>query len=135
KVEKIGIEFSKQSADEADLILFLYDATKGIKNDDKAILDLIKDKNYINIAAKSDLLSNVPLTPNPSAYSTPHPNPLALSHPSPQPSPARTLPSKTIEYRFERGKGEQLFLQSLAQGARGMFFLHFNFSALHPFSH
>ena len=55
KVEEIGIEYSKQSADEADLILFLYDASKGLNEDDKTILDLIKDKNHIIIANKSDL--------------------------------------------------------------------------------
>lgn len=57
KVEEIGIEFSKQSADEADLILFLYDASKGILEDDKAILDLIKDKKHIVIANKADLVT------------------------------------------------------------------------------
>ena len=57
KVEEIGIEFSKQSADEADLVLFLYDASKGILEDDKAILDLIKDKKHIVIANKADLLT------------------------------------------------------------------------------
>ncbi len=57
KVEEIGIEYSKQSADEADLVLFLYDASKGMNDDDKAILDLIKDKNHIVIANKSDLIS------------------------------------------------------------------------------
>ncbi len=57
KVEEIGIEYSKQSADEADLVLFLYDASKGVNDDDKAILDLIKDKNHIIIANKSDLIS------------------------------------------------------------------------------
>ena len=57
KVEEIGIEYSKQSADEADLVLFLYDASKGMNDDDKAILDLIKDKNHIIIANKSDLIT------------------------------------------------------------------------------
>ena len=56
KVEEIGIEYSKQSADEADLVLFLYDAAKGMDNEDKAILDLIKDKNHIIIANKCDLI-------------------------------------------------------------------------------
>lgn len=56
KVEEIGIEYSKQSADEADLVLFLYDASKGLNDDDKAILDLIKNKNHIVIANKADLV-------------------------------------------------------------------------------
>lgn len=56
KVEEIGIEYSKQSADEADLVLFLYDVSKGMNAEDKAILDLIKDKNHIIIANKCDLV-------------------------------------------------------------------------------
>lgn len=56
KVEEIGIEFSKQSAQEADLILFLFDASTGINEEDKIILDIIKDKNHLKIANKSDLL-------------------------------------------------------------------------------
>lgn len=58
KVERIGIEYSKQSLDEADLILFVYDASKGLDNEDKEVLELIKDKNYILIANKSDLAEN-----------------------------------------------------------------------------
>lgn len=56
KVEEIGIEFSKQSADEADLVLFLYDASKGLNDEDKAILELIKNKKHIVIANKADLI-------------------------------------------------------------------------------
>ncbi len=55
RVEEIGIEFSKQSAEEADLILFLFDASTGMNEDDKLILDLIQNKNYIIIANKADL--------------------------------------------------------------------------------
>ncbi len=57
KVEEIGIEYSKQSADEADLVLFLYDVSKGMNDEDKAILDLIKDKKHIIIANKCDLIN------------------------------------------------------------------------------
>lgn len=56
KVEEIGIEYSKQSAEEADLVLFLYNAQTGINEDDKIIYDLIKDKNHIVIANKCDLV-------------------------------------------------------------------------------
>lgn len=55
KVEKIGVEFSKQTAQEADLILFLYDASSGFDKEDEAILDLIKEQNYIKVANKADL--------------------------------------------------------------------------------
>ena len=55
KVEEIGIEYSKRSIEEADLILFLYDISTGITEEDKLILDLIKDKKYLLIANKTDL--------------------------------------------------------------------------------
>lgn len=57
KVEKIGIEYSKQSLDEADLVLFVYDASKGLDNDDKEVLELLKDKKHIVIANKADLVN------------------------------------------------------------------------------
>ena len=55
KVESIGIGYSKQSLNEADLVLFVYDAQTGLQNEDKEILELLKDKNYIKIANKADL--------------------------------------------------------------------------------
>ena len=55
KVEAIGIEYSKQSLEDADLVLFVYDVSEGLKDEDKAILDLVKDKNYIMVANKADL--------------------------------------------------------------------------------
>lgn len=55
KVEQIGIEYSKQSLDEADLVLFVYDASQGLDAEDKEVLELLKEKNYILIANKSDL--------------------------------------------------------------------------------
>lgn len=58
KVEKIGIEYSKQSLEEADLVLFVYDASVGLNNDDKEILELLKGKKYILIANKADLCAN-----------------------------------------------------------------------------
>lgn len=55
KVEAIGIEYSKQSLSDADLVLFMYDASKGMTEEDKAIWELVKDKKNIRIASKSDL--------------------------------------------------------------------------------
>lgn len=55
KVEEIGIEYSKQSLDEADLVLFLYDASTGMTGEDKDIWELVKSKKNIRIANKSDL--------------------------------------------------------------------------------
>ncbi len=58
KVEEIGIEYSKQSAKEADLILFLYDAKTGLLPEDKEIYEIIKDKTNLIIANKIDLTEN-----------------------------------------------------------------------------
>ena len=55
KVEEIGIEYSKQSLDEADLVLFLYDASVGMTQDDEVIWNLVNNKKNIKIANKSDL--------------------------------------------------------------------------------
>lgn len=55
KVEEIGVEYSKQSLNEADLVLFVYDSAQGIQAEDKEILDLIQGKNHIMIANKCDL--------------------------------------------------------------------------------
>ncbi len=55
KVEEIGIEYSKQSAQEADLVIFLYDAQAGLTQEDKEIYEIIKDKPHINVANKIDL--------------------------------------------------------------------------------
>lgn len=58
KVEEIGIEYSKQSAQEADLNIFLYDASVGLTKDDKEIYNIIKDKTHIVVANKTDLLTS-----------------------------------------------------------------------------
>lgn len=55
KVEKIGIDFSRQAVRDADLVLFLYDCSTGMTEEDKQIFDLVKQYNYIKIAAKSDV--------------------------------------------------------------------------------
>lgn len=57
KVEEIGIEFSKQSADEADLVVFLYDASAGLTDEDEQIYDLIQNKTHISVANKCDLIN------------------------------------------------------------------------------
>ena len=58
KVEAIGIEYSKQSLNEADLVIFVYDATQGIREEDREILELAKEKNHIILANKSDLVTS-----------------------------------------------------------------------------
>lgn len=58
KVEEIGIEYSKQSVKEADLILFLYDASVGFLQEDAIIYNIIKSKKHIVIANKIDIANN-----------------------------------------------------------------------------
>ena len=55
KVEEIGIQYSKQAAQDADLILFVFDINQGFQNADLEILNFIKNKKYIAIANKCDL--------------------------------------------------------------------------------
>ena len=55
KVEEIGIEYSKQSVQNSDLILFLYDASTGLTKEDEAIYEIIKNKKHIVIGNKIDV--------------------------------------------------------------------------------
>lgn len=57
QVEKIGIEYSKQSLEEADLVIFVYDASKGMQEEDNEILELAREKKHIVVANKCDLAS------------------------------------------------------------------------------
>lgn len=59
KVESIGIEYTKKCVEEADLILFLYDISKGYTVQDEEIYKLVKDKLHLKIAAKSDIESTL----------------------------------------------------------------------------
>ena len=56
-VEKIGIDYTKQTVKDADLSLFLYDGCVGMTDDDKKIFELVKDKNHIKIATKADMVN------------------------------------------------------------------------------
>ena len=58
KVEEIGIEYSKQSAKDADLAIFMYDASSGFNDEDDEIYQIIKDKKHIVVANKTDLLKS-----------------------------------------------------------------------------
>ena len=63
KVEEIGIEYSKQSASEADLVIFMYDAKCGLTKEDREIFDIIKYKPHIVIANKIDLVEEGAFVP------------------------------------------------------------------------
>ncbi|AKN33132.1 tRNA modification GTPase MnmE [Clostridium carboxidivorans P7] len=54
-VEKIGVEKSKEKINEADLIILMLDLSRELDNEDREIIDYIKDKKYIILLNKSDL--------------------------------------------------------------------------------
>ena len=54
-IEQIGIEKSKLYADQAALILVLFDVSREIDSEDEKILNFVKDKNIIALMTKSDL--------------------------------------------------------------------------------
>ncbi|HLR23607.1 MAG TPA: tRNA uridine-5-carboxymethylaminomethyl(34) synthesis GTPase MnmE [Pseudogracilibacillus sp.] len=54
-VEKIGVDRSRQSLQEADLILFMLNYNEALTEEDYIIFDMIRDLNYIVIVNKTDL--------------------------------------------------------------------------------
>ncbi|AWK50280.1 tRNA uridine-5-carboxymethylaminomethyl(34) synthesis GTPase MnmE [Clostridium beijerinckii] len=54
-VEKIGVEKSKEKIEEADLIILMLDTSREIDDDDKAIIDKIRNRKYIVLLNKIDL--------------------------------------------------------------------------------
>lgn len=58
-VEQIGVERSRSSIQEADLVLMLVDAHAGITDKDREILDQVKHKNVIYVFNKADLENNI----------------------------------------------------------------------------
>ncbi|MTK12744.1 MAG: tRNA uridine-5-carboxymethylaminomethyl(34) synthesis GTPase MnmE [Clostridiaceae bacterium] len=54
-VEKIGVEKSKEKINEADLIILMLDLSRDLDEEDKEIIEYIKDKKYIILLNKSDL--------------------------------------------------------------------------------
>lgn len=55
EVEKIGIAKTREIAREADLIISIFDSTKDLTEEDKEILELIKNKKAIIVLNKIDL--------------------------------------------------------------------------------
>ena len=55
EVEKIGIIKSKKIAENSDLVIAIFDASKELTEEDKEILELIKNKNAIILLNKIDL--------------------------------------------------------------------------------
>ncbi len=55
KIEEIGVEKALKVAEDADLILAIFDNSKEINEEDNKILDLVKNKNSIILLNKIDL--------------------------------------------------------------------------------
>ena len=55
EIEQIGIEKSKKTAKEADLVIAILDGEKQLSKEDKQILEIIKDKKSILVLNKTDL--------------------------------------------------------------------------------
>ncbi len=56
KIEKIGIEKALEKIEEADIVLFVFDASEGTTKEDLEIYEKIKHKNPIIVGNKSDLV-------------------------------------------------------------------------------
>ena len=59
EVEKIGITKSKEEAENADLVIAIFDSSKQLSKEDIEILDIIKNKNVIILLNKSDLNAEI----------------------------------------------------------------------------
>ena len=55
KIEKIGVEKSKKAANEADVILAVFDSSVPLNDEDREILNLLKHKKSIIVLNKTDL--------------------------------------------------------------------------------
>ena len=59
EIEKIGIEKSKKMAKEADLVIYIIDASKDLNKDDEEILNIVTPKKTIIILNKLDLVPKI----------------------------------------------------------------------------
>jgi tRNA modification GTPase len=55
QVEKIGVELAKKSVQEADLVLFVLDASRELSKEDREIAEMIQEKPVIVLWNKTDL--------------------------------------------------------------------------------
>lgn len=58
-VESIGIDKSRKALDYADIVLYILDGSQGLDNEDKDIINSLKDKNVILVVNKSDLTQKI----------------------------------------------------------------------------
>jgi len=62
EVEKMGIKRARKQIDQADLVLFMIDAKRGIQKEDKELFDTVSHKPLLLLSNKSDLASSKPET-------------------------------------------------------------------------
>ncbi|MCL2676922.1 MAG: tRNA uridine-5-carboxymethylaminomethyl(34) synthesis GTPase MnmE [Streptococcaceae bacterium] len=67
-VEKIGVERSKQTLQEADLVLLVLDASSPLTNEDKELIEMSNNSNRIIILNKTDLPQQIDIAGIPSDY-------------------------------------------------------------------
>ena len=60
-VEKIGVEKSKEYLEKADLVILMLDNSRALEDQDKEIIEFVKDKKAIIIINKMDLISKLDL--------------------------------------------------------------------------
>lgn len=61
-VEKIGVERSKEKLNEADLVLLVLDSSRVLDDEDKLIIEAVKDKKTILILNKIDLENKIDIS-------------------------------------------------------------------------
>jgi tRNA modification GTPase len=54
-VEKIGVEKSREKIESADLVVLVLDASRKIDEEDREVIEFIKDKKYVVLLNKTDL--------------------------------------------------------------------------------
>ncbi|MCI8491241.1 MAG: tRNA uridine-5-carboxymethylaminomethyl(34) synthesis GTPase MnmE [Lachnospiraceae bacterium] len=54
-VEKIGVDKAKEYAEQADLVIYVVDASESLTEDDFEIIEMLQDRNVIVLLNKSDL--------------------------------------------------------------------------------
>ena len=59
EVEKIGVEIAIERLKNADIVLAVFDGSRELSEEDKRLIELIRDKNVISVVNKSDLESKL----------------------------------------------------------------------------
>ena len=62
RVEKIGVDRAREAMSEADLVLYMTDATEGLTEEDLAVLQNLRNRHVIILLNKQDLLKSEHIT-------------------------------------------------------------------------